>query len=539
MPPKQATPDPDSGNLPAVSLEAMQRMMSDLFASQLVSFRNDFEALLHDQIRNVVQPGFDEVRADLQAEIVNIRKEVAAAVPASDKVTVAASSDTAEHVAKDAPPKMGRVVSPRNDAIRDYFTANRASTAPDVKLPPKLHTRDEADPRSPTHHPEVPKDELEVYVKRAWPKVLGYNDLQDHQSRSNKAAQTRYDKDAPVLSRWSDPLIWDKLTQIQDILVTDLSPYYLWPTRCLPSFKDDFETIVLWTRETQPNWISFIHKVLDEIGPAHHARTTTIALSVFHRQIKEGDSPGDIARKLRKVTLQVPDLWASANATRELARTHLEEHLPEVAAAMSRDHRSKEGNLRIWLDAMVRSADEEENIHSKKTRAVASYADVAAPVMETVLATNQEGECYNCGKKGHWSRDCRAPRKDRKPERKEPGPEARKAFVRTWRKHFSNDNKQRSGRRPQQQRTYEVHTKEDEEEDTDDEYDELNEKMRDFMDELDRQDISPELNSKQTTYVTTSYQEGPIWKPSDTEKNKDKNTNEKNEKIKKNEKNKN
>lgn len=74
------------------------------------------------------------------------------------------------------------------------------------------------------------------YLKRAWPQAVGYGNLVDHENRVIKNAMYRYDPNAPVLSSWSDPEIWEKLSQIQEIVINNLSPYHLWPIPCVAVF---------------------------------------------------------------------------------------------------------------------------------------------------------------------------------------------------------------------------------------------------------------------------------------------------------------
>lgn len=339
------------------------------------------------------------------------------------------------------------------------------------------------------------------HVKRAWTPALAYRDINDHDSRSTKAAQQRYDREAPVISRWADVEIWDKLEKIQDILLNDLSPYHLWPVRCLPSFKGDFDTVTRWTREQHPTWIQFLEKVIQEIGPKHHARTTTVALALFPREVAEEDTPGVVARKLRKATLQVPDLWASDQATRHIAQAHLEDLLPQVSKVMDTDHRSKESDVRAWLDAMVRVADQEEAV-ARKLSMPGVVPSFQRPISETVLAANQDEGCFNCGRKGHWAKDCKLPRKDHGRNIKDNN-EFRKAFTHALKKQY-NKRGPKTPYKGNKQRAYNVKEQPDKnnEEGTDEESED-DEDENEFLESVDIDKLMDDFlkdSNIQTTY---------------------------------------
>lgn len=339
----------------------------------------------------------------------------------------------------------GRHEVPTSDErIRQHWSNEPQVNAPPVSSPPFLKDIPQLPIRDDREDPR-----LVEYVRRAWPYAVPYQDLDDHQSRVLKNSTYRYDPGAPVISSWSDPDIWEKLTKVQDILINDLSPYKLWPTRALPSFSGDFHTVVQWTRSTRPTWFKFLERIFTEIGPQNHAATTTVALSLFPQTVKNDETPEQIARRLRTFALRVPTLWSSPANTRELVKAHLKKLIPEVYVTVLRHHRDKEHDLAIWLDAMVRSADEVSEIRQQPRPGVR----FETPDIEVAMAT-REGNCRRCQKPGHWAHECRAPAPvPARPSGRYDKSDVKRAVSATFKRFDKNKN---NSRKYNQQKAYPV-----------------------------------------------------------------------------------
>lgn len=273
----------------------------------------------------------------------------------------------------------------------------------------------------PVEFPTVNEDPaLVTKVKEVWPRAMAFTDLDDHAER-RRAYSPMLDNRDWILQDLDDPNVWEKLDKIQSTLWGDKSPYKDWPRRTANLFEGPFEMIRLEIQTSSPTWISVLWSTIQLLNAETRLDSAYDKLCEFSTQVGKTENPKDIALKLYTLALRVSPREASQAQVLMRIHKNLRKFTPEIYNFSREKCRPYEWDLNLWLRHFVqllscqdwkptrREATTFTQLHAELTVNEPTETDSAS---ERLFAQSeaQKGSCFRCGKPGHWSKDCKAPK---------------------------------------------------------------------------------------------------------------------------------
>ena len=289
-------------------------------------------------------------------------------------------------------------------------------------------------------------------VKQVWPKLIGEDDLQDHESRNSNAKNRSVWSEKQKMKNTRDPHILQKLELIQAELRDTLVPYKTWPARILPLLEEDFIVVARFLKDYSPSWALAVEAILsrlDRSGALDHPWFAFTSLRPMQGEVYQ-----KFANRLREAVYNLPETIREDRTTRSILCTIAQNYLPK--AWVTCEEAAREWTCYYLADRLceitkhIDRAAIEQEIYTRPSASVALQGKTAPfyqlevaeeqpgqsrpiakvapiPTMTTmtpmianpladdtrVTATNEQaaavraGNCFKCGKPGHYAPECR------------------------------------------------------------------------------------------------------------------------------------
>lgn len=283
-------------------------------------------------------------------------------------------------------------------------------------------------------------------VRELLPRAISGDDL-DMTSRPEKNCRNRVAWRAEhMLQRFADPTNLRKIQAIQDELVDALLPPHVWPQRILALLSGDFQSIRQYLeRNRQATWVETLTLFCDSMNRRQAVRAPWQEFVQLHPRKDElyltyaqrvRDSfyllgPSEQAMpQTRNLTVQIvrdgfPSIWGLiqnyqhgltaqelveeivALAENEARKTVESIYKPPPASIQVQGSVDPWQTLTINTNAANPSSSQPAASHQPNVILDPRADDQQVALVDQALAVATTGNCYKCGRSGHWASSCR------------------------------------------------------------------------------------------------------------------------------------
>ncbi|CAK7266835.1 hypothetical protein SEPCBS119000_002233 [Sporothrix epigloea] len=416
--PRANAPDNESSPTGQLTVEDLFKRMADDMARLQTVLQSDIKQLQTD------------IRSDLADHNTRLERLERSHIPttAVDHPAHATTARAAPHT-----PPVGNTPSP--SAVESK--AADTDREPDYELdrPPGWTITDEFDYFLYNRFTNAPgsRRPSEMFVQALFPP------LKMQATSENRITPVNVNSKKLSLPRFTienDIDLHTKLKDCQTELLAQAVNLKDWPSFAAITCEQIHLPIQEWANQKGFRWHHFVFAVINENGLRMYHYNRDTAFVNFEVPVPRVDTPEDIVERLCQVLTFTPAIYKTGNLRAQEFRTNmlridhsLDDQLPKTPDILSHQllitwaYQCKAAARMYWakqrgLDELLKplpAPDTPTTISRVASDSAVLDAD-SYEATEIFRAEATTGKCFNCGKAGHWSRNCTAPKALRAPE---------------------------------------------------------------------------------------------------------------------------
>jgi hypothetical protein len=349
----------------------------------------------------------------------------------------------------------------------DMAAAAATAVAAAIAANPHLRSEPPIDITAIDIYAPRPEQIEAIRIRRMWEKVrqvlprARHEDMVDAESRpdTNLRNRTHWGNDVRLTSV-NDPGNLQRIQAIEDELFVSLLPYRAWPQRIIPLLSEDFQAVRMYLEENPgTTWVEtlillcqrlkkshsvyspwylwlHLHPFRGELQLGYARRIRAAFYGLGREQQREAQTRGHLVQLIRD---GFPTIWGQMQAHEPSIR-NIPEIIDELILRAENDARKPieaiytqpsaditvQNGVGPWHTLRVTAGE-----NTTKDAAIITQLpqqtpgstfdpkpaeniiadprtdDDAVNAVESETALAVAGNCYNCGRPGHWTKDCR------------------------------------------------------------------------------------------------------------------------------------